>query len=72
MLVKLIRHLCDWYRYRQTVHHLEMLDDHLLDDLGTERDQIDCFAWQSVRPAMPCAPERGASGLEAPRQGSRF
>ena len=32
--------LLGYYRHRQTLHELSALDDHLLDDIGVQRDQL--------------------------------
>ena len=39
----LIRRFADWRLRRITIRKLHMLDNRLLADLGTTREDIDCF-----------------------------
>lgn len=43
MIEPLIRKFVDWRLRRLTIHKLHGLDDRLLADLGTRRDEIDRF-----------------------------
>lgn len=43
MFEPLIRKFVDWRQRRITIHKLQGLDDRLLADLGTKRDEIDRF-----------------------------
>ncbi|MFN4209496.1 MAG: DUF1127 domain-containing protein [Devosia sp.] len=43
MFEPLIRKFVDWRLRRLTIHKLHGLDDRLLADLGTRRDEIDRF-----------------------------
>jgi uncharacterized protein YjiS (DUF1127 family) len=43
MFAPLTRKFNDWRLRRMAIRKLHNLDDRLLKDLGTERDQIDCF-----------------------------
>lgn len=43
MFEPMIRKFVDWRRRRLTVRKLRGLDDRLLADLGTQRDEIDRF-----------------------------
>lgn len=51
--------LLGYYRHRQTMHELASLDDHLLDDIGVQRDHISA---RSMRGS-----EFTARGIELPR-----
>jgi uncharacterized protein YjiS (DUF1127 family) len=35
--------LVAWWQRQVTIHKLQMLDDRLLEDLGTKRSEIACF-----------------------------
>lgn len=39
----LTRRFADWWMRRATIRKLEGLDDRLLSDLGTKREDIACF-----------------------------
>ena len=43
MLITLIEKLTNWWQRQMTIQRLEALDDHLLNDLGTTREDIACF-----------------------------
>jgi uncharacterized protein YjiS (DUF1127 family) len=43
MFAPLARKFNDWRLRRIAIRKLHTLDDRLLADLGTRRDQIDCF-----------------------------
>lgn len=43
MFEPLIRRYADWRLRRIAIHRLHHLDDRLLADLGTERNQIESF-----------------------------
>ena len=43
MLATLTNRIVDWWQRRTAAHRLEALDDRLLADLGTRREDIACF-----------------------------
>ena len=43
MLDTIGRRLSAWWQRQVTIHALQCLDDRLLEDLGTKRDEIACF-----------------------------
>lgn len=51
-----------FHLYCQTVLALRALSDHLLADMGIERDAIEQFAWDSLRPAAQQPPHRQKNG----------
>lgn len=58
MPTDLIRRIREWTKLRDDAARLRRLDDHLLADMGIERDQIDGFVLGKVeKPADGVLPE---------------
>ena len=52
LLMKLMHAIKRWHERRTTIRQLSQLNDHLLNDIGIQRYEIDALVQQSVR-SMP-------------------
>ena len=58
MLRTLVRRIIEWVNIRHDITRLDRLDDHLLADIGIERNQIEAFVHGRIeKPADGVLPE---------------
>lgn len=70
MIADIVTRLSAWQERRFAIHKLNRLDDHILADLGTSREDIEDFVMrrQMQKKAAPAIPERPSRSMRA-RQG---